>query len=326
MVEYRDTDKAQLAADIAAAEKYVKRTNNFWAKRALLLMKEEYEANYFDDAGEETEIPIPDGPPVIQISPEEVLDADGWWTAEVTGFTTPKYNRKLKKVDISEGLKISKKRSNGAHLIFNAEETAKLWMEQPKAVSEALGFRASPRLIKLAGTMLRGRLFLLPTFHLAGANGLDDYAIKPEVPYNDAEMKIWYDNFLNWQSKGSLMFGSKLQWRFPVRLYPEGIDVDPENGKHVIPIFTNKPSWILAAVMADYNTDTFKHDTYNQARRLAHSIDAGAPRVPGYTHPTEWGTVWGAGDGDEALERYYQRMESTNGKSRPRFEPGVIEV
>ncbi len=324
--------KEQLEIDIAAAEAYVLLTKNKWAYRALQLLKAEYEANYFDEDGNEIEIPLPTGELAVQISPEEVLDAEGWWTAEVSGFTRPKYNRKLKKVNIGEGLRISKKRSNGGSLIFNAEMTADLWMNDPQKVSKALKFRASPRLLLLAGTMLKGRMFLLPTFHAPGADGLDDYSIKPEVPFNEAEQKIWYDNFKTYQKQGSLYMGGAIRWRFPVRHYPGpwsdmkngkgATDVDPVNGKHIIPIWTNRTDWILPAVMADYNTITFKRDTYDQARRLAHQIDAGAARVPGYTHPMEWG----ADEGREGLEAWYKRFESTNGASRPRLQPGILEL
>jgi hypothetical protein len=333
-VEEEKSDLEKLLERLAALKEIV--PYNFWHAKTLAELEEEAQESY--DA-EGVAIPVVD--PVLplntQFSPPEVIAAEGWqrvhvlpsgvgrirrghWLSETGSKDGPDYS-------ISEGLEISNSRSNGCFRIRNLDETAAEWAADPEKwakIYSSGGRIVSPRLLLMAAADMSGFKFMFPTFNYRGWSKRPDYAFEPAIaPFNEEEKFVWRWMFSRYHMdawKGGLSFFRNVQARPDIRDTKKREPVDP-NEKHKLLAIANHPNWILPAAMQRFNTDKFKHEPYDKARGDARLIDGGAARVPGYTHPREWG----AEDTPEGLEAWYKKYEHNNRVSFPNGRSEFIE-
>ena len=278
-----------------AAIKSLKGLPNTW--RALNLLELEHQALVAYNA-EGEELPIEGGnlPLHAQFSEPEVVQAKG-------------------SEDI-QGVLVSKGRSNGCNAIINQQVTAQQWMNDPEKWAKA--YKASPRIIKLAGALMAGFAYMLPAFSRRGKP-----IIEPSLPYSEREIFISKWNYSRYSFDGAYATGGEFLDFRNVKLHPEHKNesmresVDP-NEKHKVLTHGNSPHKIMGVLADMYNTNRFKIDVYKRAKLLAYEMDHGKARVFGYTHPTEWG----AAEGEAGLKAWYEKYETNR---RPHFPPGREE-
>lgn len=244
-----------------------------WDRYALQQLKAERDKWYAEDG---SAIPVtPEVPEYAQHSPAEVVGAEGWWVTMPALLREPPYW--VERAKPEQGLEISVSRSNGCFLVRKEVECAEAWINDTAAEAERLG--ASARLLYLAGHMMRGNRYLLPTQVIGhGEWQLGNYALQPEVPFNAWEKERFKTLFSEKHFIGAYAVGSKLMTHgagFP---------------RHFIPTVMNRPDMGVVALMEWFNTGWFRDKYYRIARSQARAIDIGKMgRVEGYTAPEAWG-------------------------------------
>lgn len=293
---------------------------NLWRAKQIVELEEEL-AKWYDAAGNKIE-PTPEKTELtIQFSPEEVLNAEGWWTAYPKGYgELPDWIGDY--TDPEEGLDLSCSRSNGCFLIRNKQETAEAFLAHSERIAKEVG--TTRRLIKMMGYMLKDWRYMFPTMNLKGTGTfrvLMDYALEPEVPFNEDEKRVFRWMFSRYHFNGSAMLGTKwqtanVQYRPEEKNPKDRQPVDP-SGKHRCITVVNHPQWVLPATMEIYNTGIFKYNAWDSARRLARDIDKGVKaRVPGYE------TIKEMTGESTPMKQFWDEFEPSRADKRPQFYAG----
>lgn len=293
---------------------------NFWRQHAIESLRKELDIG-FDDEGNEIPVENPTGSLLVQFSPEEAVNAQGFWTVYPSGILDmPPAWITDSGADPSEGLVITVRRSNGCFGIYNQIETARRWTEDAAAVAEEYG--CSRRVIQVAGHMMKGGgLFMLPTDDtIQNPYGRYGYALQPEIPFNDEEKRVWREMFVRYHFNVTQRSGWAVH---PLELQPSAHQaalrqrIDPE-GRHGCVTVANNPQLVVPALMAHFNTAAFKNRYYSSALIVCRDVDAGRRgRVPGYMTPQQMG-----GDFSNPFD-WYAEHESTDVTEAPVFRPGA---
>lgn len=325
-VDDEPTDLEVLQDYIAKLEAEYAATKNLWTADRIVKLKEEA-AKWYDADGNRLDV-VPDTEIIYhQISPVEAQNLDGWWTVypKEYGVLDKWTTRQLDAygVDLSEGLDISRGRSNGCFIVRNKQETADVFLNDTDRVAEETG--TSRRIIKMMGYALDGYKYMFPTHSIKGAgskfsNGVGDYAFSPEVPFTELEKSVWINMFSRYHFSGPTLVGVK--WAaYPVQLHPErppGEDREnvDSNGLHKCLVVANHPHWILPRMILTWNSAMFKYDLWRQMCAKARAIDRmTAARVPGYESLEEMG---------KTIHDYEAMGENTasNSETKPIFHRG----
>lgn len=296
-------------------EQAYEKSGNIFDKRILDELKA-HAATGFDANGQELPLQIRVPVWTQQVSPEEVLEADGYWNIQPTGYGNLPYWISNVLTDGSAGLDVSVRRSNGCMQVRNQVEVANDWVNNAQAVADQYGI--SVRIVRMAGYAMMNRWYLLPTSNLQGGGTFkyDDFAVTPPVPFNEAENDLWVDNWLFRHRSGGLFTAAAAGAKF---LTHDIVDADKQPidlaGLSKIFLVVNHPNLVVPAMMAHYNTHMFKKQEWRLALQRAHKIDAGHELpVLGYEKVTITGkdkTAW-----------YAENGEATHTLKQPEFNPG----
>ena len=287
---------------------------------------EEEARKWFDVDGNPIPVVDPTEPLEIQFSPAEAATATGWWTFTPSNFgKLPRWFRNRSR-HVTMGLELSQSRINGAFLIRNLQTTAEAWLKNDTGNYEGAkawanyysarrggGSRCSARVLFLAAHIMVDQRYMFPTWNRPGADGLEGYALNPDIPFNEDERNAWselfQDNHLRAAIGGSKLRDNLRAWpiTFNGSLFRDHV-ADP-NGKQQIYTVANHPNWVVPAACAWYNSGDFKRDFYYSAQRLAYAIDHGDARVEGYRTPEEFGYE----EADGSMTAWYARYESHGG-------------
>lgn len=276
-----------LNAKIVELEAQYAKDRNMWTKVAIDHLKDERQKWYAADG---SLIPVTPAPitPVVQISPPEVVGVDGWWTFVPTGYgNLPWWGHNIP--DINAGLELSVSRDNGCFIVKNQRDTATLWLNDTDAVAKR--YKITPRLVKMVGHRLNNMRYMLPTDNLRGGGpfaNLQDYALNPEVPFNDEEKRVWRQMFVAHHFGAANLAGADFQFT-ALTLYPAEKDASkrvPISPRLHCVTVGNHPEWVVPVMMSRYNNGVFIKGAYRAALHEAHQIDNyKVARVPGYEAP-----------------------------------------
>lgn len=301
-------------------------TKNIWTADRISQLKEEA-AKWYDSEGNRLEV-VPDVQIIRhQISPLEAQTLDGWWTVYPKEYgVLDKWTTKQLSdfdVDLSEGLDLSRNRSNGCFVVRNKQETADVFLNDTDRVAHETG--TSRRIIKMMGYALDGYRYMFPTHSIKSVSpkfseGVGNYAFEPEVPFTALEKEVWVNMFSRYHFSGPTLLGVK--WSsYPVQLHaerPQGEDREnvDSNGKHRCLVVANHPHFILPRMILEWNSAKFKYSLWRNMCNKAHAIDRNAASpIPGYESLAEMGKT----------PRDYEELgENTAGNSqtRPIFHKG----
>lgn len=223
---------------------------------------------------------------MTEYSPPEVVNAEGYWTIYPEVVRTP--SRWFKRGRLAQGLEVSQSRSNGCFQVRKEVEAADAWINQSKSVAARYG--ASARAIHFAGHFMRNR-YLFPTHVLPGGLfKLGDYAVKPDVPFNEWERALFQRLFTRYHFSAATILA--VRW----------LNIGTGDPNHFMPVSVNRPDMGVLAMMEWINTGMFMHEHYTRALWLAEQIDMGkrAP-IEGYTTPDIWG-----GENSPSWRRKYE--------------------
>lgn len=258
--EKKPTDYDMLAAHIADMEAQQAVKFNLWRAVSIASAKRELE-RWFNEEGAAIPVtpdPVPEGD---NVSPPEVIGAEGWYT--------------------QQGIEVSVARSNGCVKIRKKMDTGAWYRDHAAEVAKKFG--ASERIICMMGfDLVEPEWYMLPTHDISGMAAekfrVPYTPLLPEVPFNDAEKALFADNFKRFHfSKGALV-GATFQCHTLAN--PDGSEIDG----HAVWTSTNHPQEIIPKLAAMYASTGMLKRKYHQTLGLAHLIDAGQrARVPGYS-------------------------------------------
>jgi len=286
-------------------------TRNIWDEYAYNKLKE-WGETHFDLEGQELPTEPVTSDLTIQVSPPEAIEAAGTWNVKPNLFDMPPQIVLNQMGDPEAGLDLYASRSNGAFLVQNQEDTAQYWLANTEAVAAQYGI--SQRIVRMAAYNMAGLRYLLPTSNWGGARGFDNFAVEPEIPFNEAENGLWVGNWKALHMRPGMNYVTLDYFQNPEALGGQRIRVD-KNGKHRIVIVPGRPQWVIPNLMGRFNSAIFKSRAVSVARSLAHKIDAGqAAPVAGY-EPVEI-------TGSDRTAWYAANGEATDQTKQPEFSPG----
>ena len=222
-------------------------------------------------------------------SPAEVQNAEGYEQLDLMPVELPTSRSSLRDYfsgPVDQGLKVSKRRYYGCHLLQNRQESAELWMSRPDEVAEHYG--VSRRIIAMAGHAMNNQWVMLPTANMKGVDHKDmpDYVMSPFWPYNTDEQEVWKQMFSKYHfvgvyvNAGNLHGGAVVYQNTPI----------PRTYVHTI---ANHPHWIAYAMNQMFETGEYKRQAFRTSLAKAHAIDMGAAQpVAGYEKRTPGRGAW----------------------------------
>lgn len=250
-------------------------SKNLWAMHTVAQLKTERAKWYAADG---SALPVVNPTPEYeQHSPAEAVNAEGWWITYPTLLREPP--PWVDRARPEQGLEISESRSNGAFFVRKEVECANLWLNDTAAQASLLG--ASARLLYFAAHMMKNNRYLLPTTVVPGGLWeLGDYAVKPNVPFNDWEKAHFKDLFVKHHFGAPTIVAASVKFVSIGTGYP----------RHYMPVCVNRPDMGVVSLMEWFNTGWFRDKYYRIAAAQAKQIDMGKMgRVEGYTPPEQWG-------------------------------------
>lgn len=280
------TDQEKLENDIAVEEAKLRIERNLWGQWSLDQMYIRLETMFDADGMSIPQVPLT-SQLIVDFSPQEAQEADGYWTHFPDGYgDLPPW---LGESDPAVGLTMTNERHDGCAGIKNMDMVSDLWINDPASVVAQITAKASSeRVVAMAGYRMAGQKFFLPMFDHPGADGLTGFAVLPNIPISDEERLAYRKNWGKYQMK--VMLGGSFRnhdvvWNDdPTAIRSQWkMLVDPIGLRHKITTIINHPNWVVPALMDYFNTPLFMREFYNTERARASRIDIGAENpVPGY--------------------------------------------